>query len=385
MFVFKIANIVGTRDLLGPVQLALTDFPGQVVMDDREIESTGLLLEKLERAQPDVVLLDLENAPDLEAVVKQIKSVASAPRIIIVNKTAEPDTILRCLRAGADEFLYLPLEKDLRTALDRMASERLKTKSGTRPRGKVLGFISAKGGCGASMVASHIAVDITEQSHLETLLVDFDLEGGIVSFLMKAQSRYSILDAVNNIRRLDMSFWKALVNNGRPGLEVISAPTASAPLHQIYRDPEDYRTILRFARANYDWTIADFGHGLGYLLLSVLEELDNLYLVTTLDVPALHQTKHVITGVLERGLPAHRLQVVLNRFPKRAEVTIEEVESIIGQPVYATLPDDPQEVSDALAEGKLVPADSLLGGHISRVVGKIAGLEIKKKKKFSLF
>jgi pilus assembly protein CpaE len=249
----------------------------------------------------------------------------------------------------------------------------------------VLGFISAKGGCGASMVASHIAVDITEQSHLETLLVDFDLEGGIVSFLMKAQSRYSILDAVNNIRRLDMSFWKALVNNGRPGLEVISAPTASAPLHQIYRDPEDYRTILRFARANYDWTIADFGHGLGYLLLSVLEELDNLYLVTTLDVPALHQTKHVITGVLERGLPAHRLQVILNRFPKRAEVTIEEVESIIGQPVYATLPDDPQEVSDALAEGKLVPADSLLGGHISRVVGKIAGFEMKKKKKFSLF
>jgi len=100
---------------------------------------------------------------------------------------------------------------------------------------------------------------------------------------------------------------------------------------------------------------------------------------------ALHQTKHVINGAIERGLQAHRLHVVLNRFPKRAEVTIEEVESMIGQPVYATLPDDPQEVNDALAEGKLVPADTLLGSNVSRVVGKIAGVETKKKRRFSLF
>ena len=386
MFVFKIANIIGTRELLEPTQLALQNFPGQVVMDDREIESFGLLLEKLERSQPDVVLLDLSQVRDsLEDAIKQIKSAASAPKVIIIHKNADPDTILRCLRAGADEFLYPPLEKDLRSALERMSSDRLKTKAGTRPRGKVLGLVSAKGGCGASLIAAHVAVELTEQTKLETLLADFDMEGGIQSFLMKTQSRYSLLDAANNIRRLDMSFWKALVSNGRPGLEIVSAPAASAPLHQIYRDPEDYRTIVRFARANYDWTVADFGHGLNYLLLSVLEELDNLYVITTLDVPALHQAKHVITGVLERGLPAHRLQIVLNRFTKRAEVTIEEVESMIGQPIYATLPDDPLAVSEALSEGKLVPVDSQLGAHTSRVVGKITGLETKKKKRFSLF
>ena len=120
-------------------------------------------------------------------------------------------------------------------------------------------------------------------------------------------------------------------------------------------------------------------------ILSVLEELDNLYLVSTLDVPALHQTKHVIAGLLERGLPAHRLQVVLNRFPKRAEITIEEVESMIGQPIYATLPDEPQEVSEALAEGKLVPSESHFGSHTNRIVSKIAGLKEKKKRRFSLF
>ena len=153
MFVFKIANIIGTRELLEPTQLALQNFPGQVVMDDREIESFGLLLEKLERTQPDVVLLDLSQVREsLEDAIKQIKSAASAPKVIIIHKSADPDTILRCLRGGADEFLYPPLEKDLRSALERMSSDRLKTKAGTRPRGKVLGLVSAKGGCGASLM-----------------------------------------------------------------------------------------------------------------------------------------------------------------------------------------------------------------------------------------
>ena len=155
MFVFKIAIIVGTRELLEATQLALRDFPGQTVMDDREIESTGLLLEKLERTQPDVVLIDLNLVPDsLEEAVKQIKSAASIPKVIVIHKDANPDTILRCLRAGADEFLYPPLEKDLRIALERMSTERLKSRAGTRPRGKVLGLVSAKGGCGASLVAA---------------------------------------------------------------------------------------------------------------------------------------------------------------------------------------------------------------------------------------
>ena len=58
------------------------------------------------------------------------------------------------------------------------------------------------------------------------LLADLDVSAGMVAFLMKSVSPYSVADALNNVDRLDSSYWKALVSNGIPGLEVISAPTA---------------------------------------------------------------------------------------------------------------------------------------------------------------
>ena len=52
----------------------------------------------------------------------------------------------------------------------------------------------------------------------KVLLADFDMDAGMVGFLMKVKSPYSILDAINNLHRLDASYWKALVSNGIPGL-----------------------------------------------------------------------------------------------------------------------------------------------------------------------
>jgi pilus assembly protein CpaE len=386
VFVFKIGCIIGSRELKESVQLTLQNFPGQLVLEDNQIESWGILLEKLERTQPDVLLLDLQQVQQsLEDTIKQVKSVASNPKVIVIHSAAEPNTILRCLRAGADEFLYPPLEGDLRTALDRIAGERLKLRAGTRPRGKVLGFLSAKGGCGATSAACHIGVELYRQTNLEVLVADFDLESGVMGFLMKSMSRYSLVDALDNIQRLDASFWKALVSNGIPGVEVIMAPQSGATNARVFRDPEDYRNIMRFTRANYDWTIADLGHGLGYAPLSLLEEIDSLFLLTTLEVPALHQAKVISTALLDRSFPSHRLHIVLNRMPKRSDLALEELEAMIGQPIYATLPNDYVGLNNAYSEGLLAAPNSLVGRNYARVAAKIAGVESRPKKRFSLF
>ena len=64
------------------------------------------------------------------------------------------------------------------------------------------------------------------------LLADLDLDAGMVAFLLKTKSPYSILDAVNNIHRLDASYWKALVSNGIPNVEIIAAPATLASKQQ---------------------------------------------------------------------------------------------------------------------------------------------------------
>jgi len=385
LFNFKIGVVVGSKDLENAIAPALREFPGQLVLQERGVDSPAVLLEKLERSRPDVVLLDLSQVDQsIEDTIRLIKSASSNPKVIVLHVAAEPATILQCLRAGADEFLYPPFEKDLRASLDRMLQERMKQQAGATTRGKVLGFLSVKGGCGATTLACHLSPQIARLTSLDVLLADFDLEGGIIGFLMKSQCRYSIMDAVENIHRLDLSFWKALVSNGIPGVEVMMAPQAGVSVTRIYRNPDEYRNVLRFARANYDWTIADLGRNLNYQTMSVFEELDHLYLVTTMDVPALHQAKAIVGCLLEKGFPAHRLQVIVNQMQKNSELNLDEVESMLGHAVFASLPDDHQALNEAYSEGTLVSQGGL-GDHFIRVAGKITGVETKVKKRFSLF
>ena len=133
-----------------------------------------------------------------------------------------------------------------------------------------------------------MAAELGRQNQ-KVLLADLDLDAGMVGFITKTKAVYSILDAVNNLHRLDISYWKALVSNGIPGVEIVSSPLALASKQQPKDD--QVRQVLAFARPHYDWTIADLGRSLSRTAMAALEEIDEACLVTTLEVPALHQSQ----------------------------------------------------------------------------------------------
>ena len=118
-------------------------------------------------------------------------------------------------------------DEPLRRALERRSRERGRGAGRPAKAGKAFGFLSAKGGCGATTLACHVAAELG-YAHQKVLLADLDLDAGMVAFITKTKSVYSILDAVNNLHRLDISYWKALVSNGIPGVEIVSSPLALA-------------------------------------------------------------------------------------------------------------------------------------------------------------
>ncbi len=377
--------VIGNKVLWDEVQSCIFDMPAKVVLEQHDIGDWAAFLDKLTRYRPEVLLVELSQLADpLDDVVRQIKATPGSPAVIAVHTEASPENLLRAIRASADEYLYPPLRGDLFRALQRMSGERAKVKAGTRPRGKVFGMVSAKGGCGATTLACHLAVEMHRKTKLEVLLADFDLDTGSVGFLMKSQGRYSVLDAADNIHRLDLSFWKALVSNGTMGVEVIMAPSNPGANRQC--PLEDFQHVLRFVRSNYDWTIVDLGRNLSPMVMTVLEELDELYIVTTLDIPALHHAKRMIQALHETGFGRQRMKLVLNRMPKRSEVGVDELERMLGAPVYSTVPNDYQRLYDAFAEGKILEPGSYLGKAFQRLAAKMVGApeEPKPRRIFSL-
>ena len=378
--------VIETRKLWEEVQLCLRDLPVRILLEQDRFGDCATLLQKIERVRPDVLLVDLiPLGQQYEDFFSLVKGTSSPPLLIALSDSADPDTILTVMHAGADAYVYPPVRDSLIKALDRTVTSLHKQRQGApRSGGKVCGFLSAKGGCGATTIACHAAVELARQGTQEVLLADLDLDAGLVGFLMKSKSRHSILDAMANTDRLDQNYWSALISNGTPRLKIIRAPIAATEREPVRH--EDLRTVLRFVRFQYDWTIIDLGRGMNPLVMSGLEEVDEAFLVTTLDVPALHQVKQIVQSLRDYGFSTNKLRLILNRVPRSPDVLPNELEELLGITVYAMLPDDYASIYEAYAEGQLLPAGSTLGRQLGRMAAKMAGVpEQPGKKKFSFF
>ncbi len=383
MYPLTIGLAIENRELREQAQTCLSALPFRVIVEHQDTGDLTPFFERLERMRPDVVLVDISTrrAP-LEGLVTAIRQATGDAMIIALNNNADPESILSSLRAGINEYLYPPLQETLRKALEKRSSERSHRRDANVKMGKSFGFLSAKGGCGATTIVCHVAAELG-RSNQKVLLADLDMEVGMIGFLTKTKAVYSILDAVNNLHRLDISYWKALVSNGIPGVEIIASPLALAK-----QQPKDdqLRHVLAFARPLYDWTLADLGRSLGRLSMAALEEIDEVCLVTTLEVPALHQSKQIVQTLLDSGFGKTRIKMILNRSPKRLDITPGELEKMLGVPIFAMVPNDYPELYETYAEGRMLNRNSELGKSLAKLATKLTGVEEQiAKKKFSLF
>jgi len=378
MYPLTIGLAIENRQLWEQAQTSLADLPFRVIVEHQDVGDVTNFLDRLERMRPDVVLVDISGWKEpLEGLVSSIRAAAGDPMIIALNTAADPEAILSSLRAGVNEYLYPPLKEPLRKALEKRSVERSRKRDGsTKGSGKALGFLSAKGGCGATTLVCHVAQELGRLNQ-KVLLTDLDIDAGMVAFITKTKSVYSILDAVNNLHRLDIHYWHALVSNGIPGVEIISSPMALASKQQP--KDEQVRQVLAFAKPHYDWTLVDLGRSLSRLGMAALEEIDDACLVTTLEVPALHQSKQIVQTLLDSGYAKNRIKLILNRSPKRLDITPGELEKMLGLPIFSMVPNDYPELYETYAEGRMLNRNSELGKQMAKLATKLANLEEPEK------
>src|SRR5690348_6516315 len=190
-----IATRINDPALAAEIQDCLPALPVRVVAEQAQSCDWEFWLEEVEAAKPDIVLLGLDAFPgSLEGAIAQIGSWAQAPAVVVAGAATDPETVLGAVRAGAAEYVYPPATVHLAEALRRLSKTRAQ-QAGPARRGKVAAFVSVKGGCGATTVACHVAASLRQQTGQATLLADFDLDNGVVGFLTKTKSGYTVQDA----------------------------------------------------------------------------------------------------------------------------------------------------------------------------------------------
>jgi pilus assembly protein CpaE len=357
---------------------ALADLPVRKVLDCDQTGDIEAFARLVQECRPDVLIIDVTRLNvTLEFLVDGLRRTPWMPFLIAMHDTADPGMILRAMRAGFNEYLFPPFDETMRSAIETWSAGRRRNREAKE--GRTLGVLAATGGCGATTIACHMARELVRQSQIDVLLADLDLHSGMVKFLMKTTSSYSMEDAFNNLHRLDASYWGALTSSPMPRLEVIAAPDP-AMLRETPR-PEQVAQVLTFVRTQYDWSVIDLGRGINFQLMNVLDEIDETFLVTTLDTASLHRAKEILQKLTTSGYGRNRLRLVLNDRGARSVLSPVEIEKVLGWPVYGALPEDGQALYEAYTAGHLLPPSARLSKQIAQLARKVAGFAEAKEKR----
>jgi pilus assembly protein CpaE len=360
---------------------ALTKTTVQLLDDSWGSGDAEELSAAIERLRPSVLFLGLPwQSAEGPAAVAQLANLTYAPRIIAVSGSASPDIILKTMRAGAAEFLYPPFDGFESVLHSVLAAPR--AHQDMPAAGKAIAFASVKGGCGATTLACHCAAWLKTTAKKQVLLADLDVSAGIAGTLMQAQARYTVDDALQNLHRLDLKLWQALVASTPSGVDVIPAPAEPSPMTPVSRR---LPPLLRFWRTQYEFTMIDLGSGITPGMLDLLSSIDILALVATNEVPALRQARQLLQNLAGRGYGANRVKLVINRMPKRSPMNGAEIEQIMGFPICAVLPNDYQILNEAYSHPRLIDLESALGEQFGRCAAALTGVSPAERKTRKLF
>jgi pilus assembly protein CpaE len=342
-------------------------------------------LPRMLEQQFDVVIVDLDSDPEYALeVVESIYACGSAT-VIVCSAQANLELAVRCMRAGAREFLTLPLNPaTIADALARISIRGGVTHPGRKTARKIFVFLGSKGGCGTTTVAANFAVALAQESAQPTLLIDLGLPLGDAALNLGMMTEYSTFNALENSARLDASFLSTLLARHSSGLSVLAAPSEFSP-NQPPVDALD--RLLAVARGAFDYVVVDAGTRMDLKDARFFDESSSLYLVTQVGVTELRNTNRMISQYFASRGP--KLQVVVNRYtPQTLLFDDKQIEKALTRSIDWKVPDDYATARRTQnAATPLVMEDSSISRAIRRMARKACGLpeEDEKSQKAGLF
>jgi pilus assembly protein CpaE len=337
-------------------------------------DSTEKVYAETIRWQPSAVIITLGRDPRAAwELSRRIHSASPDTLIICASQNPTPDMILESLRAGACEFLRLPIiANEFNTVLERVELFSAGKTKAAKKAGRVIAVYASKGGCGTSFLAANLAATV----EASTVLVDLDLRAGDQDVFWGVKPKFSIHDLVVNRARLDDGLLTSFLTPLTSNLMLLAAPREVEAAQDLRA--EHWLEMLQILRERFDYVILDLAHNLDATTIAALDQADNILLIFTLDLLAARSAQRALTIFDRLGYPRHKIKLVANRWAKKAGIETERVEKFLGEKIVCYISNDYPQVIDSINQGqpavRLAP-NSPIAGDLRKLAG-ICGITL---------
>ena len=281
--------------------------------------------------QPDAIVIDLRERAAIPSIVPGIRRQHPSTGILLVLASLDASLVLEAMRAGVNECVAEPIGiEDLQAALERISAQRPAKQSGD-----VFAVVGAKGGVGATTVAVNLATMLTRLRRSSALLIDLHLTYGDAAVYLGAEPRFSIVDALENMHRMDATFLRSLVAPTTCGVHLLASsdrPISGPP------DAAHLQRLLELAAAEFSYVVLDVPRS-DAAMLDALESANGIVVVANQELSTVRSAGRMAAS-LEQRYGKGRVSVVMTRYTDDAEIGQRDVERVVGRPIRYVFPNN---------------------------------------------
>jgi pilus assembly protein CpaE len=246
---------------------------------------------------------------------------------------SQVDDKVEGLEAGADAYITKParpreLFAQVNSILKRAPQRVSDGQSPTKPKGKLLGILSSKGGIGISTLAVNLAVELQRQSDQEVILADFRPGQGTISMDLDVQNTSGMINLLEQDDPLEIAeLISESILDHKSGIKTLLSshhPSDSKYISHL----EQFHEIARQLKNQGDFTVLDLGPSLTPITTTVLPECNKILICLEPSPANIIQTRIMIQDLINKGIGEGRFIIILiNRQRSGVQLSWEQAEN----------------------------------------------------------
>ena len=287
---------------------------------------------------PDVLVLSLSVSWKDELEALSARDASERPPTLVVGPSDDAAVMRKAMRAGARDFFTHPVDAgELVAALEQIARDLHPVSTG---RARTTVVVNAKGGAGASIIASNIAHILVACGGLRTMLVDMDLQFGALPLNFNQQPNDGLLQATELVDTLDLTALDGWALKHQSGLRLLGTS------HKTLVLPNDVsgirlKKLLDLLVSGYEQLVVDLPRQIDHLFATTVGHADTVVVVMQQSVAHLRDAG-MLVNILKNEfmVPIERIIVVINRWDKNDSISLKDIERGMKGVTIRTLPND---------------------------------------------
>lgn len=274
---------------------------------------------------------------------------SESAKILALSDNPSVDLIIQIMRAGAKEFLTVPiLKNEFFDAINKLISQLEEPKKINKC--KIISVFSNKGGIGKTSLASNLALELSKITKENVALIDMNFQMGDITTFLDLKPSFNISYMLENIDKINETFLLSTLERYKnSSLYVLADPPYFKQADTIH--PKQITKLFNTLKETFSYIIVDAEASFDGKNIAALDNSDMILLVSVANLPALRNTQRCLELFDKLGYDKEKTKIVINRYMENDEIKEDDIEKVLSKQIYWKIPNNYFAIMSAINKG----------------------------------